>query len=96
MEWLTSGLRRDICILLYDEDYRVQSLKSDLESRYGRRLQPKRFHGAVSKLESAGYLQRRADGLHDRCVLTDEGRGCVEAQFEWMREELGVGGETSR
>ena len=38
MEWLTSGLRRDICVLLYDEERRAQTLKSAIEARYDRRV----------------------------------------------------------
>jgi DNA-binding PadR family transcriptional regulator len=88
MEWLTSGLRRDVCILLYGRERRAQSLKSDLESHYDRRVKPDRFYGAVETLESKGYLQKRVEGLEDVYSLTDAGAASVEAQFEWMRERV--------
>ena len=36
MEWLASGTRRDVCILLYGRELRAQTLKSELEARYDR------------------------------------------------------------
>lgn len=89
MEWLTSGLRRDICILLYDEERRAQPLKSALESRYDRRIKPDRFYGALDTLESKGFTRKRVDGLEDVHSLTDAGRRSVETQFEWFRERVG-------
>ena len=88
MEWLTSGLRRDICILLYDEEWRAQSLKSALEKRYDRRMKPDRFYGALNALESKGFVEKRVEGLEDVYSLTDPGRTSVEAQFEWFKERL--------
>ena len=88
MEWLTSGLRRDICVLLYDEERRAQKLKSGLESRYGRRVKPDRFYGALDSLEKNGYVEQRVEGLEDVYSLTDPGRQSVEAQFEWMRQRV--------
>ena len=88
MEWLTSGLRRDICVLLYDEERRAQPLKSTLESRYDRRIKPDRFYGALDALESKGFTQKRVDGLEDVYSLTDAGRRSVETQFEWFRDRV--------
>lgn len=88
MEWLTSGLRRDVCVLLYDEETRAQALKSALESRYDRRVKPDRFYGALKALESKGFVEKRVEGLEDVYSLTDEGRSRVETQFEWMRERI--------
>lgn len=88
MEWLTSGLRRDLCILLYGEERRAQSLKSALESRYDRRVKPDRFYGALDALESNGYVEKRVEGLEDVYSLTDAGKNSVETQFAWMRERV--------
>lgn len=89
MEWLTSGLRRDICVLLYEEERRAQALKSALEGRYDRRVKPDRFYGALDSLESKGFVEKRVDGLEDVYSLTDAGRTRTEEQFEWMRGEVG-------
>ncbi len=88
MEWLTSGFRRDICILLYDGECRAQQLKSDLEGHYDRRVKPDRFYGAIDTLEAKGFLDTRVDGLEDVYSLTDPGRARVEAQFDWMCDQL--------
>ena len=84
MEWLTSGLRRDICILLYGEERRAQPLKSAIETHYDRRVKPDRFYGALDALESKGFVDTRVEGLEDVYTLTNAGRQHVEAQFEWM------------
>lgn len=88
MEWLTSGLRRDICILLYGDQRRAQKLKSALEARYGRRVKPDRFYGALDTLENKGFLKKHVEGLEDVYSLTDAGRDSVDAQFKWMRDQL--------
>ena len=88
MEWLTSGLRRDICILLYGDERRAQSLKSAIETRYDRRVKPDRFYGALDALESSGFVKKRVDGLEDVYSLTDAGRNAVETQYAWMRAEV--------
>ena len=88
MEWLTSGLRRDVCVLLYAEERRAQKLKSTLETRYGRRVKPDRFYGALDSLEKNGYVEKRVEGLEDVYSLTDAGRGSVEAQYDWMTEQV--------
>ena len=88
MEWLTSGLRRDICVLLYGEETRAQTLKSALESRYDRRLKPDRFYGALDALESSGFVEKHIEGLEDVYSLSPAGRDAVESQFEWMKTQL--------
>jgi DNA-binding PadR family transcriptional regulator len=88
MEWLTSGLRRDVCVLLYDEERRAQKLKSTLEARYGRRVKPDRFYGALQSLEKNGHVEKRVEGLEDVYSLTGAGRNAVEEQFAWMREQV--------
>lgn len=89
MEWLTSGLRRDLCILLYDGELRAQTLKSDLEAHYERRVKPDRFYGALDALESKGHVETHVEGLEDVYSLTTPGRERVASQFEWMRAQLG-------
>jgi len=91
MEWLTSGLRRDICVLLYDDERRAQALKSAIEARYDRRVKPDRFYGALDALESKGFVDKRLEGLEDVYSLTDAGRRGVETQLEWMRERVAGG-----
>jgi len=90
MEWLTSGLRRDVCILLYGETRRAQTLKSSLEEQYDRRVTPDRFYGALETLESKGHVEKHVEGLEDVYSLTDAGREHVAAQFEWMQARLGA------
>ncbi|PSQ36523.1 multidrug DMT transporter permease [Halobacteriales archaeon SW_12_69_24] len=91
MEWLTSGMRRDVCLLLYDEQLRAQTLKSRLEARYDRRVKPDRFYSALEKLESSGHVDTHVEGLEDVYSLTAAGRQRVEAQYEWMQERLADG-----
>ena len=88
MRWLNSGLRRDVCVLLAGESYRRQQLKVALEDRYGDRVDADRFRRALERLVDAGFVEREVDGIHDVYALTDAGREGVEAQFEWMREQL--------
>jgi DNA-binding PadR family transcriptional regulator len=88
MEWLTSGLRRDVCVLLYGEERRAQALKSAMESHYDRRIKPDRFYGALDALESKGFVRKRVEGLEDVYSLTEAGRERVETQFEWMRSRV--------
>ncbi len=88
-QWLQSGLRRDLCILLYDEEYTGQTLKTRVEQRYDKRFEPRQFYGALEQLETAGFVEKRSAGLQDVYSLTDPGRRSVDRQFEWMRDELG-------
>ncbi|MFB6117591.1 PadR family transcriptional regulator [Halosegnis sp.] len=88
MEWLASGLRRDVCILLYDEQYRKQELKTALQRRYDRRLRPEQFDGAITALVDGGHIEREVEGIADVLSLTDAGRSRVDAQFAWFREQV--------
>ena len=87
-EWLASGMRRDICILLYGEDYRAQKLKSALQDRYDRRIRPEQFRSALRALEEAGYVEKRVEGLADVFALTEAGERGVERQYAWLREVI--------
>jgi DNA-binding PadR family transcriptional regulator len=88
-KWLQSGRRRDVCVILYDAgELNAQSIKSRLESRYGDRIEPKSFYGALDAMVETGHLETRTDGIHDVYALTDAGREMVETQFGWMREHL--------
>ena len=88
MEWLASGLRRDVCILLHGDEHRAQKLKSALESHYDRRIPPERFYGALSALEAKGVVKKRVEGLSDVYSLTEAGRNSVERQFRWMNTHV--------
>ena len=71
MRWLSSGLRRDVCVVLYALDGSTgQEAKATLEDHYDRRLSPDRFYGALEALVDAGHATERADGVHDRYALT--------------------------
>ena len=87
-EWLTSGLRRDVCVRLYGEECRRQRLKSAIESRYGRRIDPRRFREALSALVESGHVAVRTEGIADVYALTDAGERGVEAQYAWLRERV--------
>ena len=94
-KWLQSGRRRDMCVLLAaaeDGELSGQRLKTRLESRYGTRIEPKSFYGALDALESAGFVAHREDGIADKYSLTDAGKRRLRAQFEWMREALNEDG----
>ncbi|MFB6068599.1 MAG: PadR family transcriptional regulator [Halobacterium sp.] len=88
-KWLESGLRRDICVVVAGEgDPTKQSVKRAIEVKNDDRIRPKRFNGAVEKLESAGILRRHADGLHDRLTLTDAGERRLREHREWVDDYL--------
>jgi DNA-binding PadR family transcriptional regulator len=87
-EWLASGMRRDVCILLYGEDRRAQQLKSALQDHYDRRIRPEQFRGALRELEASGDVEKRIEGLADVFSLTEQGRQRVERQYEWLETEL--------
>lgn len=88
-EWLQSGTRRDMCVLLYGNEYESQRLKSALSKRYDRRIRPKQFRSQLSALVDAGHVAQRTDGIADVYTLTATGEAAVEEQYEWMRERLG-------
>ncbi|MFC4544522.1 PadR family transcriptional regulator [Halosolutus amylolyticus] len=88
-KWLRSGRRRDICVLLAaGGEMRGQQLKSDLESHYDDRLEPKSFYGSLSALVDAGFVEKRTEGIHDVYALTDAGERRVREHYEWMRSRL--------
>jgi len=90
-KWLRSGLRRDICIVVAgadDDAPTAQQCKAALESKYGDRIEPKTFYGALDALTDAGYLERRADGLHDRYSLTTAGERALRDHHAWIEDAL--------
>jgi DNA-binding PadR family transcriptional regulator len=91
-QWLQSGRRRDLCVLLYGEDgVPAQKLKTSLERRYDDRIEPRQFYGALEALERLGYVDSRTEGLSDVYALTDAGSEAVETYASWLREEVGNG-----
>jgi DNA-binding PadR family transcriptional regulator len=89
MRWHQSGTRRDICILLADAgELRGQRLKTRLESRYDKSIDPKRFYGTLDRLVESGHVEKRVEGLYDVYSLTDVGESALREQFEWMRERV--------
>jgi DNA-binding PadR family transcriptional regulator len=89
MKWLRSGLRRDICVVVASEDEpTAQECKAAVESRYGDRIDPKTFYGALDALTDTGHLTETVDGLHDRYDLTAAGTRALRDHYAWMRESL--------
>jgi hypothetical protein len=88
-EWFASGMRRDVCVLLYGESMKKQALKTALQRRYDRRLRPQQFDGAVRALVESGHVARERDGIADVLSLTERGEAGVEAQYEWLTEQVG-------
>jgi DNA-binding PadR family transcriptional regulator len=90
-KWLRSGLRRDICVVVAsadDEAPTAQECKAALESRYGDRIEPKTFYGALDTLTDGGHLDKRADGLHDRYALTEAGERALRDHYAWVKDVL--------
>ncbi|MGB9964916.1 PadR family transcriptional regulator [Halobacterium sp. CBA1126] len=88
-KWLSSGLRRDVCVVVASEgDPTKQSVKRAIERKNDERIRPKRFNGAVNKLEDAGIVEREPDGVHDRLLLTDAGEQRLREHREWVAERL--------
>ena len=87
-EWFASGLRRDVCILLYDTELKKQKLKTALQRRYDRRLRPQQFDGAVRALVEAGHVERERDGIADVLSLTEQGHRGVKRQYQWLRDRV--------
>lgn len=95
MQWLQSGRRRDICVLLYGTGgVPAQKLKTALENRHGDRIEPRQFYGALEALERLGHAESRTEGLTDVYELTDAGREHVEAYAAWLEEETANADET--
>jgi len=88
-KWLSSGLRRDVCVVVASEgDPTKQSVKRTIERKNDERIRPKRFDGAVRKLEDAGIVEREPDGVHDRLTLTASGAERLREHREWADERL--------
>jgi DNA-binding PadR family transcriptional regulator len=87
-KFLQSGRRRDMCALLAGEQLQAQALKSALESHYDERIDPKSFYGALENLENAGFVETRAEGIHDVYVLTDAGEGRLRDHYDWLTDQL--------
>lgn len=88
-KWLQSGRRRDICIVLAaDGELPGQRVKSELESRYDKRIEPKAFYGSLSALVDAGFVEERTEGIQDLYALTGLGERRLREQFEWMESAL--------
>jgi DNA-binding PadR family transcriptional regulator len=79
-----SGRRRDICVLLAGESMQAQALKTRLEDHYDERIDPESFYGALDALERNGFLETRAEGIHDVYTLTDAGRARLDEHVEWV------------
>jgi len=95
-QFLQSGRRRDICVLLAGEQMQAQALKSRLETHYDTRIDPKSFYGALDALEDAGFVETRADGIHDVYTLSDSGAKRLQDHLDWLLEHLdgaGASGE---
>lgn len=91
-KWLQSGRRRDICVVLAAEgELPGQRVKSELESHYDERLEPKAFYGSLSALVDGGFVEERTEGIQDRYALTEAGERRLREHAEWM--ESAVEGE---
>lgn len=89
--WLQSGVRRDVCVVLYGADeLREKELKRRLQEHYDEQFEPRRFRRIIGKLVDAGHVDRRADGIHDVYALTETGARALEAHVEWARETTGL------
>ena len=89
--WFQSGQRRDLCILLYDEEpMREKALKTALQSHYDAQLKPRAVRRKLSKLVDSGHVHQQVDGLHDVYSLTAAGEAALEAHLEWARAETGL------
>lgn len=89
-QFLQSGRRRDMCILLASEGLQAQALKSRLESHYDERIDPRSFYAALDTLEENGFVDTRTEGIHDIYELSDEGRTRLVEHLEWALEYVDV------
>ncbi|MFB6129478.1 MAG: PadR family transcriptional regulator [Salinigranum sp.] len=93
-KWLHSGLRRDVCAVVFSLDRpTAQRAKSTLERRYDERIEPRTFYGALSALVEAGFLARTTEGIHDRYELTDAGERGLRTHHAWVAECLSSGAD---
>ena len=91
-QWLQSGRRRDVCVLLYDAgELRGQQLKPRLEATYDVRIDPNGFYGSLDALVDRGLVARRTDGIHDVYRLTKAGIDGVESHYAWLSDRLAGG-----
>jgi DNA-binding PadR family transcriptional regulator len=85
---LSSGRRRDICILLAGtEGLRGQALKTSLEDHYETRLDPGTFYSTLDALVDAGHLETQTEGLHDVYALTPAGAERLDEHLAWVSRE---------
>lgn len=88
-QWLASGRRRDLCVLLYGTaGQTAQELKRGLEAHYETYLSPDQFHGSLSALCDQGYVKRTTSGAVEEYQLTDRGQTAVAAHYRWLRDEI--------
>lgn len=88
-KWLTSGRRRDICVILAGEgECTGQQLKNELSTHYDERIEPESFYGSLSSLVDAGFLEKRQKGIADVYALTDAGERRLREHYAWMTEHL--------
>lgn len=88
-KWLTSGRRRDMCVILAAEgECTGQQLKARLSEHYDERIEPESFYGALSALVEQGFVAEREEGLADVYSLTEAGEARLREHFEWLRERL--------
>lgn len=88
-QWLSSGLRRDICVAVAAGDHPTeQAVKRRVESQYETAVRSEHFRGALSDLVRDGHLEATADGIHDRYALTDAGERALREHHAWVRDAL--------
>lgn len=84
-KFIRSGRRRDVCFILFDAgELRAQALKTRLERHYDERIEPTSFYGALDALESANFVESRAEGLADVYTLTDAGAASLGEHVDWV------------
>ena len=89
-QWLASGRRRDLCILLYGSGGQTtQQLKRGLEAHYETYLSPDQFHGSLEALREQGYVKRTTSGTAEQYHLTEQGREAVADHYRWVHEAVG-------
>jgi DNA-binding PadR family transcriptional regulator len=85
--FLQSGRRRDICGILAGKSLQAQALKSQLESHYETRIDPKSFYGALDALEQQGFIETQTNGIHDVYTLSTKGKVRLDDHLDWMHEQ---------
>ena len=90
-QWLASGRRRDLCILLSGTGgLTTQELKRALETHYDTYLSPDQFHRSIDQLRESGYVERTTSGTAEEYRLTERGQTAVTDHYRWMDEEVGA------